>query len=263
MTKGTYEVFAVRYATRRTSKRECFLNFHIYNEPDADLVMDYFVWVVRNDERTVVVDTGFSPEIGARRLRTVLQDPVIGLRSVGVDAATVSQIVLTHAHYDHAGNLRQFASSEVIMATREFEFWTGPFGTRTQFVHHTEAADIDHLEALRHDSRLCLVAGIHALAPGIDTIEVGGHTPGQLVIRVASATGPVVLASDAMHYYEEIERDRPFAIVTDLEAMYRSFDLLREMESEPGCLLVAGHDPAVMTRFPAVPGQEGLAVRVA
>ena len=107
MTKGTYEVFAVRYATRRTSKRECFLNFHIYNEPDADLVMDYFVWVVRNDERTVVVDTGFSPEIGARRLRTVLQDPVIGLRSVGVDAATVSQIVLTHAHYDHAGNLRR------------------------------------------------------------------------------------------------------------------------------------------------------------
>jgi len=73
----------------------------------------------------------------------------------------------------------------------------------------------------------------------------------------------VVLASDAMHYYEEIERDRPFAIVADLEGMYRSFDALREMQSEPGCVLVAGHDPVVMTRFPAVAGQEGFAVRVA
>jgi glyoxylase-like metal-dependent hydrolase (beta-lactamase superfamily II) len=263
MAQGTYEVIAVRYATRRTSKSECFLNFHLYNEPDAELVMDYYVWVVRNDERTLVVDTGFSRETGARRSRTMLQDPVIGLEQVGVDVARVSQIVLTHAHYDHAGNVGRFNSSEVIMATREFEFWTGPFGTRTQFVHLTEAADIKGLEALRDESRLCLVAGTHAVAPGIDIIEVGGHTPGQLVITVASDTGLVVLASDAMHYYEEIERDRPFAVVADLEGMYRAFDLLREMESGRGCVLVAGHDPAVMTRFAAIPGHEGFAVRVA
>jgi glyoxylase-like metal-dependent hydrolase (beta-lactamase superfamily II) len=263
MARAIYEVIAVRYATRLTSRRECFLNYHVYNEPDAALVMDYYLWVVRNGDRTIVVDTGFSEEVGLRRSRTMLRDPVLGLRQLGVDAAAVPQLILTHAHYDHAGNVRQFGASQVVMARREFEFWTGPFASRAQFAHSTEAADIEHLRTLGAQSRLDLVAGCHTLVPGIEIIELSGHTPGQLVVRVATDTGPVVLASDAMHYYEEIERDRPFAVVADLEGMYRSFDALREMQSEPGCVLVAGHDPAVMTRFPALPGDEELAVRIA
>jgi glyoxylase-like metal-dependent hydrolase (beta-lactamase superfamily II) len=235
----------------------------VYNEPDAELVMDYYVWVVRNGDRTIVVDTGFSEEVGARRSRTMLRDPMIGLRRLGIDAATLPQLILTHAHYDHAGNVCQFGASEVVMARREFEFWTGPFGRRAQFAYATEVADIDHLEALAAQSRLRLVAGCHQLAPGVEVIEMGGHTPGQIVVRVATDGGSVVLASDAMHYYEEIDRDRPFAIVADLEGMYRSFDALREMQAQPGCILVAGHDPGVMTRFPAVTGEEGFAVRVA
>jgi glyoxylase-like metal-dependent hydrolase (beta-lactamase superfamily II) len=263
MTQATYEVIALRYATRLTSRRECFLNYHLYNEPDADLVMDYYVWVVRNDDRTVVVDTGFTEEVGVRRSRTMLRDPIIGLRQLGIETASLPQLVLTHAHYDHAGNVRHFGASEVVMARREFEFWTGPFGSRTQFAHATEAADIEHLQSLGAESRLRLVDGYYSLAPGIEIVELSGHTPGQLVVRVATDGGSVVLASDAMHYYEEVERDRPFAIVADLEGMYRSFDTLREMQSEPGCVLVAGHDPLVMTRFPTLAGQDGLAVRLA
>jgi glyoxylase-like metal-dependent hydrolase (beta-lactamase superfamily II) len=263
MAQATYEVMAVRYATRLTSRRECFLNYHVYNEPDADLVMDYYVWVVRNGDRTIVVDTGFSEEVGARRSRTMLRDPIIGLQQLGIETATLPQLILTHAHYDHAGNVRQFGASEVVMARREFEFWTGPFGSRAQFAYATEVADIEHLQTLGAESRLSLVDGSYRLAPGIEIIELSGHTPGQLVVSVATDGGPVVLASDAMHYYEEVERDRPFAIVADLEGMYRSFDALREMQSQPGCVLVAGHDPAVMTRFPTLAGQEGFAVQIA
>jgi hypothetical protein len=58
-----------------------------------------------------------------------------------------------------------------------------------------------------------------------------------------------VLASDAVHFYEEVERDRPFAIVADVPAMYRAYDLLASLASEPGTRLVAGHDPLVRTRF--------------
>ena len=263
MTQATYEVMAIRYATRLTSRRECFLNYHLYNEPDADLVMDYYVWVVRNGDRTIVVDTGFTEEVGVRRHRTMLRDPIIGLRQLGIETASLPQLVLTHAHYDHAGNVRQFGASEVVMARREFEFWTGPFGSRAQFAHSTEAADIEHLQTAR--CRVEALPGRRALPPRTRDRghRVERHTPGQLVVKVATSGGSVVLASDAMHYYEEVERDRPFAIVTDLEGMYRSFDALRQMQSEPGCVLVAGHDPAVMTRFPTLAGQDGLAVRLA
>jgi glyoxylase-like metal-dependent hydrolase (beta-lactamase superfamily II) len=84
-----------------------------------------------------------------------------------------------------------------------------------------------------------------------------------VIVLVATEGGQAVLASDSAHYYEEIERDRPFAFVADLEAMYRAFDLLKEITAESGRVLVPGHDPEVMRRFAALDGADaGLAVRV-
>ena len=78
---------------------------------------------------------------------------------------------------------------------------------------------------------------------------MGGHTPGQAIVTVATAAGPVILASDAVHYYEELERDRPFATVANLAEMYAAFDQIRELGTEPGARVVAGHDPLVAERF--------------
>jgi glyoxylase-like metal-dependent hydrolase (beta-lactamase superfamily II) len=88
------------------------------------------------------------------------------------------------------------------------------------------------------------------VAPGVELTEVGGHTPGQLITAVAAPDGSTaVLASDALHFYEEVERDRPFAILADLPAMYLAYDTLALLAGEPNTRLVAGHDPQVRTRF--------------
>ncbi|MBO0693536.1 MAG: N-acyl homoserine lactonase family protein [Acidimicrobiaceae bacterium] len=259
-----YEVLAVRYGRRVGKKGETYLNYHLYGEPDGPLPMDYFVWVVRNAERTVVVDTGFRPEVGTRRGRELLVDPPEGLAEVGVDAASAEVVVATHAHYDHIGNLHRFPAAEVVVSRREYEFWRGPYGRRLQFASSTEEPELAVLAELGEKDRLSFVDGRHQLAPGIEVIDVGGHTPGQMVVVVQGASGQVVLASDAVHYYEEYERDRPFSIVADLADAYRAFDTIRELTSGPGGVLVAGHDPDVMTRFPPYPGApEGLAVQVA
>ena len=102
--------------------------------------------------------------------------------------------------------------------------------------------------------RLTLFTGTCTPAPGIELTEVGGHTPGQLIAAVATDGGPdrsstVVLASDALHFYEEVERDRPFAILADLPAMYRAYDTMAQLAKQPNTYLVAGHDPVVRDRF--------------
>lgn len=261
---ATYEVLAVRYGRRVGRKAETYLNYHVYGEADGPLPMDYFVWVVRNAERTVVVDTGFRPEVGTRRGREVLVDPPEGLARVGVDPADAEVVVATHAHYDHIGNLDRFPAAEVVVSRREYEFWTGPFGRRLQFAQSTEAPELAVLSELGEKDRLSFVDGRAQLAPGIEAIDVGGHTPGQMVVVVQSTDGQVVLASDAVHYYEEYERDRPFSIIANLADAYRAFDTIRELTSGPGGVLVAGHDPDVMNRFPPYAGApEGLAVQVA
>jgi glyoxylase-like metal-dependent hydrolase (beta-lactamase superfamily II) len=252
-----YEVFAVRYATRTTVRSEVFLHYDHYGEPDAKAEMDYFFWVVRGGGRTVLVDCGFTPEVGNRRERTTLSGVERSLSLLGIAPRDVDQLVLTHGHYDHIGNLGLFPAAEVVMARREFEFWTGPFGGRGQFASLVETADLDLLRAAAAGGRLTRTEGDVDLAAGIRLLEVGGHTPGQLVVVVRTAEGEVVLASDAVHYYEEYERDRPFAVVSDLPAMYRAFDTIREIARLPGRSLVAGHDPLVMDRFPA--GEDDLA----
>jgi glyoxylase-like metal-dependent hydrolase (beta-lactamase superfamily II) len=245
-----YEVLAVRYGTRTGPKSEAYLNYHVYGEPDAEVDMDYFFWVVRDAARTVVVDCGFAPEVGRRRGRTPLIDPLEALRGLGIEPATVDRLVLSHAHYDHIGNLDAFPAAEVTMARREYEFWTGPYADRVQLAHSTEAAELAALARAGTEGRLRLVEDTVDVAPGLQVIVVGGHTPGQLIAQVSSGADTVILAADALHFYEELERDRPFFIVADLIDMYRTYDLLGEMSSENNRRLVAGHDPLVTQRFP-------------
>ena len=134
------------------------------------------------------------------------------------------------------------------MTGAEYDFWTGPMGRRGQFAHTTEASELDHVRELREAGRLTLAGRAHQVAPGIELTQVGGHTPGQAVVIVAAAGGPVVLASDAVHYYEELERDRPFSTVANLADMYAAFDQIREL-ADGGARVVAGHDPLVAERF--------------
>jgi glyoxylase-like metal-dependent hydrolase (beta-lactamase superfamily II) len=262
MTAGR-EVLAVRYGTLRSLRSVMFHRYESYGEPDGEQRLDYYLYAVRDGERTLLVDTGFDPAVAERRGRTCLCAPVAALARLGIEPGSVSQVLVTHLHYDHIGNLDAFPDARLVVPERELEFWTGPSGRRGQFAQHVEPAEVGRVEEARRQGRVRTIAGRAAVAPGVVAITVGGHSPGQQVVLVETASGTVVLASDAVHFSEELERDRPFSVVADLEAMYRAYDILRELGREPGAVVVPGHDPDVMTRFPGVSGPAaGLAVRL-
>jgi glyoxylase-like metal-dependent hydrolase (beta-lactamase superfamily II) len=249
----TYEVTIVKFGTRSTHKSDVYLNFHIYDLADDPVDMDYFFWVLKNADRTIVIDTGFSKVGGENRKRTFLVEPSAAFAELGVNGADAPDVVITHAHYDHAGNLDLFPDSRVIMSAVEFEFWTSKLADRRQFKHSSEPADLDQIQRAHDEGRLVLFDDKYEVAPGVDLITVGGHTPGQAIVLVQTDEGPVLLASDSIHYMEEYEKDLPFMFVADLPGMYTAFDTIRSMmDTGVARHLVAGHDPDTLNRFTPV-----------
>lgn len=256
----TYRVYAVRYARRDARRPEHFYGGDVHDGP---MPMDYFVWAAVSDAETVVVDVGCTAEVATRRGRTYLRSPVEGLAALGIDCASVRHVVLTHLHYDHAGNLQQFPVATFVLQDQEMAFWTGRYAGRHAFRAIIEPEDIVYLVSENFNGRVRFIDGSGEVVPGVTVHRVGGHSRGLQVVRVNTDRGYIVLASDATHYYANIEEDRPFSIVTDLSQMHEAFDLVRSLTDSPEAI-IPGHDPLVMERFPvAAPGLEGIAVRIA
>jgi glyoxylase-like metal-dependent hydrolase (beta-lactamase superfamily II) len=255
-----FEIYAVRYATR-----EARIGEHFYGgDPhDTPMPMDYFVWAAVSDEHTMVIDTGFTAEVAAKRGREYLRCPTEGLEQVGIDHERVSYVILTHLHYDHVGNLEMFPRATFVLQEAELAFWTGRYAGRKHFRSTVEVKDVVSLVRKNFEGRLRFVDGDDEIVPGIEVYRTGGHSAGLQVVRVKTDRGNVVLASDATHFYANIEEDRPFSIVTDLSQMYRAFDRVRSLADSPAHV-VPGHDTLVMERFPAArKGLEGIVVRIA
>ncbi len=260
-----YEVTIVKFGTRQAFKSDVYLNWSIYGRPDEPIGMDYYFWVIRNDVRTVVVDTGFSEAGGRRRNRTFLVRPLDALAALGIAPADAPTLIVTHAHYDHIGNLHEFRNAQVVMARSEYDFWTSHLAGRRQFSFVSEPVEIEALRRVSNDGRLTTFEDEIQVAPGIRMLRIGGHTPGQSIVLVDTAEGTVVLASDAVHYYEEYEGDVPFAFTADLPATYLGFDRIRRLVDRGEVRhIVSGHDPDTLARFtPVEHGQlAGLAATI-
>lgn len=260
----TYDVVAVRYATLQSTREALYYRWSSYGEPDGEQWMDYFFYVLRGGGRTIVVDCGFDPAAGTRRGRTCLTEPLEALRLLGIDAASMETLVITHLHYDHIGNLGGFGSAQLLVPERELSFWTSDVARYDQFAHHAEAQEIAAVAAAHRDGRVTTYGGETEIAPGLTALEVGGHSPGQQILLVDTAAGRLVLTSDAVHLYEELELARPFGVLADLEEMYLGFETIKRLGDEPGTTVVPGHDPEITRRFPAVAGvPEGMALQLA
>lgn len=251
MPDPTYEVFALRYA--HFADRTQGTNLIFPDDHAAPMPLDFFIWVIRGDGRTIVLDTGFDAASAERRGRRWLRSPLDALAAIGVAAADVETVVLSHMHWDHAGHWHEFPNARFHLQDAEMAFCTGRCmchePLRRTFDIEQVTAAVRHVFAERvrfHD-------GTAEIAPGVTVHLAGGHTGGLQVLRVPTARGAIVLASDAAHFWHNIRRRSPFVLVHNLEKMLEGWVLCEELADGPDHI-IPGHDPEVLRRFPKVPG---------
>ena len=255
----TYEVYAVKYAHHERSARDNFIG----GDPhDGPMPLDYFVWLVRGDGREIVVDTGFSAAMAVKRGRRHIRCPTEGLKLLGVEASEVRDVVITHLHYDHVGGFELFPRATFHLQEREMRYATGRYMCQECFRGAFEAEDVVGMVRRVYEGRVRFHDGDAELAPGVSLHMIGGHTMGLQVVRVATRRGAVVLASDASHFYANMEQVRPFPIVWSVAEMVDGYRRLRELAESPQHI-VPGHDPLVLQRYPAPDESlEGIVVRL-
>ena len=119
-------------------------------------------------------------------------------------------------------------------------------------------------DMVRHvySGRVIFHEGDGEVAPGITVHKIGGHSRGLQCVRVMTSSGPVVLASDCSHFYENFEKGKVFPITIDIGNVLDGYNKLRALAASPRHV-VPGHDPLVLQRYPALNSQtQGIAHRL-
>ena len=259
MSGPQYEVYAIKYAhhARRASE-----NFIGGDPHDGPMPLDYFVWLIRGNGHEIVVDTGFSRAMAQKRGREHLRCPTDGLRLLNVKPEEIKDVVITHLHYDHVGSFDLFPAATLHLQELEMRYATGRYMCEDCFRGAFEVEDVVGMVRRVYAGRVRFHDGDRELLPGVSLHLIGGHTMGLQVVRVATRRGWVVLASDASHFYANMEQVRPFPIIWSVADMVDGYRRLRELAESPGHI-IPGHDPLVLERYPA-PAKElqGIVVRL-
>ncbi|MGL4636114.1 MAG: N-acyl homoserine lactonase family protein [Beijerinckiaceae bacterium] len=257
---ATYEVHAIKYAEL---KGRPATDIFVGADPhEAPVDMDYFVWLVRNDQHCFVVDTGFGREVAEKRGRKLIRCPGEGLRMLGVDPDAVEDVIVTHMHYDHIGNFGLFPKARFHLQDKEMAFATGRYMLHRCFCAPYEVSDVTEIVKRVYAGRVAFHDGDEEIAPGVSVHLAPGHTAGLQFVRVHTRAGWLVLASDACHYNRHRLANQVFPIVFDVGALLENYPRLRKLASSDR-LVIPGHDPEVMALYPpSAPGLEGISVRL-
>ena len=249
-----WEVYALRYATHQARRRAS--NFIMDDDHAAPGPIDFFVWLLRRGDRVIVVDTGFDAAEARRRGRSVIEEPARVLADFGVDPERVPTVIVTHLHFDHAGTLDRFPAARFHLQAAEMEYATGPCMCHAALRHPFTGDHVCQMVRHLYSGRVVFHDGDGMVAPGVEVVALGGHSRGLQAVRVRTAAGWLLLASDASHLYENLLARKPFPIVVDLEAMLAGFSRMEALVDDLR-LIVPGHDPAVCDIFPRVAGDAG------
>ncbi len=241
-----WEIHAVKYADRATRTRAD--SFIFDDNHDAPHPMDYFCWVLRRGEEVILVDTGYDAQEGIARGRPVRRDPAAALAPLGLTAEAITQIIVTHLHYDHAGGLHLFPNATLHMQAAEMAYATGPCMCHDTLRMPFTAGHICEAVKRLYSGQVVFHDGDAEVAEGVSVHCIGGHSRGLQCVRVRTQAGWMVLASDASHYYENMMARKPFPIVVDLQNMLDGFARMETLASRPE-LIVPGHDPKVCEVF--------------
>jgi N-acyl homoserine lactone hydrolase len=213
------------------------------------------VYLIEVGEERILVDTGLHPDAaadaathyeGAENMRNFRLEQETGLAEQ-VDLGTLTKVVMTHLHFDHAGGLELLPKSVPVYLQRsEWEAAQNPEAIAKNFFLPRDYEGVA--------DQVVVVDGDHDLLGdgGVELLSTPGHTPGHQSVKVGDG---LVIGGDVTHFAEGLDDHRFPLFGDDLDAQRASAERLRDLR-EAGAVIRPGHDPEVLARGPVeMPGR--------
>lgn len=256
-----FELYAVRYAVN--GPRTLGQNVMGGDPHETHSDLDFFFWVAKRSDRVFMIDTGSGEEAAKRRKDRYLRAPADAVRLLNIDPEKLEDIILTHAHYDHAGMLHRYPKARFHLQDSEMIYMTGRCMCAGPLRRGYEVEDIVHLVRCVHRDKVVFHDRTQEITSGLTVHRVGGHSNGLQVVRVWTKRGWVVVASDASHLYKNMTEGVVFPSVSRVDEMFEGFRIVHELSGGSWDHVIPGHDPLVMSLYPS-PNEDldGIVVRL-
>ena len=245
-----YTIEAIRYATIQGFPVDGLV---AGADPARKMDIAMVFWLVQGGGHNVLVDSGFyRPQLFKGWSIADYRKPTEALRAAGLAPADVTDIVISHMHWDHADGMDLFPKARIWIQRDEYTYYTGEAWHHADTHGGIEPDDVEALVKANIAGRVSFVEGDdQEILPGIRCYIGGKHTYQSQYATVHAKDGTVVLASDNVYLYENLDKHVPIAETLDAKSNLRAQDRMRTLASKPG-FIIPGHDPAIFERFPAV-----------
>ncbi|HEY3786006.1 MAG TPA: N-acyl homoserine lactonase family protein [Steroidobacteraceae bacterium] len=244
-----YSIEAIRYAN---SPGDSVADLVIGAPKDEKVDTVFALWLIRGAGRNILFDSGFHRARWFKEwtIKDYLR-PDEAVRLAGVNPEDVTDIVISHAHWDHMGGIDLFPKAAVWIQKEEFRYYTAEAWQPGGDHDGIDPDDVQQLLWLNTQGRLHLVDGDAVqIFPGIRAYTGGRHTYASQYLRVEGHP-PFVLASDNVYLYRNLAEHKPSATfaaadhAANLRNQQRMIELAGSVER-----VVPGHDALQFQKFP-------------
>ena len=244
-----YSIEAIRYAN---SPGDSLAELVIGAPKDEKIDTVYALWLIRGGGRNILFDSGFHRQRWFKEwtIKDYLR-PDEAVRLAGVKPEDITDVVISHAHWDHMGGIDLFPRANIWIQKEEFRYYTAeawqPGGNRGGI----DPDDVQQLVRLNTEGRLRLVDGDNVeIFPGIRAYTGARHTFASQYLGV-DGNPSFVLASDSVYLYRNLAEHKPSATFSeaDYPANIKSQERMIQLAGSPD-RVVPGHDALQFQRFP-------------
>jgi len=247
--KPGYEIYAISYGV--------IPDFPVSSlvagaEAARKLDIQMMVWLLKGPGgRNILVDSGFYREKFFKQWKVKdFIKPSEAVAKVGLKPEEITDVIITHMHWDHADGLDLFPKARIWIQKDEYTYYTGEAWQARNTHGGIDPEDVLALVKCNTEGRVKLVNGDdQEPIIGVRFYTGGRHTYASQYVSVNTKAGTAVIASDNLYLYENLEKHAPIAQTLDAGSNLKAQERMKQLASDPR-LIVPGHDPAIFARFP-------------